>query len=596
MGIRRFAPVWVLYTLGILLYAASQFSMRSHMSDIEGALYAVREMTRYFALFNAGYALVVAQLLFGDLYTARLSYAIRAMPVTRGGWFGTQIILALLGSFLPNLLAAGTMLFYLDSYRIVIVWWYAAVQMQFLFFFGAAVLCSVAAGNRLGMLALYAMLNFFGGAMVWAKVKIYASLIYAMYLPDQLSNFSPILPMVSNNIFDINYGHLDADGNPYFFPGEVKVQGVVMSGFIWQLALYAAVGIVLIAAAMCLFRRRRPECAGDLLAFRKSEPVFLVLFTLCAGFAGTLFAFVFNWQMKYLLLVLGLVGGYFICLMFLRRTMRVFTAKSVLGISVISGAVLLSLVLTGLDVFGITYRMPKEEDIASVCVMLPSGHSSLDSSDPENIRSALTLQRNALDEHRSMEKNRPVMTRIFGDEGERPEYFRDDGDYEFTSTMVLVYTMRDGTMFRRCYFVHESSPSVPILRDLLSREEVVFNQRKYLTREGEMSVDEFLKGIQMITVDCFHNMSEFDYMAHNYSLSTEEERTSFLEAIRADFAEGNMAQELVLHADSAEGNFDYLTIWFRTDGMEFPSTMDLRLFSDCTHAMNWLAENGIHEK
>ena len=98
-----------------------------------------------------------ANLLLGDLYNPRLSYGLRSFPITQGGWFGTQVILGIV-SVLPGILISGIILAaMLTAYRIYILVFLGYAFLSFLFFYGAALLCAVCAGNRLGMMLLAEM-------------------------------------------------------------------------------------------------------------------------------------------------------------------------------------------------------------------------------------------------------------------------------------------------------------------------------------------------------------------------------------------------------------------------------------------------------
>lgn len=598
MELRRFAPVWILYTVGMLLYAAAAFSNFNYEPD--GPLNAVAYHIREMGLINFAYALVLAQLLFGDLYNTRLCFSLHSLPITRGGWFGTQIILGILGSLIPNLITAGMMLLYVKEFQIVILWWWLAVQMQFLFFFGAAVLCAVCSGNRFGMVILYALLNFAAVCAAWMQLKVYASLIYAMYLPDIKVPLSPIVYIDNIRIFLINVKYRFVEG-PSGEPDwqEGYIESVNLNGELWTLLIYAAVGCALIALAMYLYRKRKAECAGDLLAFPKMEPAFLVVFTICAGAAGTVVAYRFAWQMKYLMLALGLVGGYYACLMLLRRQVNVFTKKTFCPIALICGVMLLSLVLTGMNAFGFTYKVPNAEDVASVQLGRPWGGASetIESSDPDVIQKIISIQEEALERHRQIEASRPLMERIFGDEGIEENHLRDNGQQEMTGTLRLVYTLKNGSTLKRCYFFNESCDSIPVLKELFSSPDMIFTDYYANTLIGkDHPIEEFLPNVEMIQIQCNHRgdheMSFFD----NLTRVTEKEQfAELLEAILADCEENNTAQENFLHADCFGTNFDYVTIWYQDPEAEVHNrAFDLVVYSCCTNTQKWMLENGVH--
>ena len=67
-NLTRFAPVWVLYTLCLVLGVALLYTNGGAMKQFHFAKNYINDMFSIMALVNLGYALLVAQLLFGDLY------------------------------------------------------------------------------------------------------------------------------------------------------------------------------------------------------------------------------------------------------------------------------------------------------------------------------------------------------------------------------------------------------------------------------------------------------------------------------------------------------------------------------------------------
>ena len=96
----RFAPAWVLYGIFLLLILATMADANSQASNLASDL---GNSLMPFALLNAGYALLCAQLVFGDLFNARMCNALHAMPMRRECWFLTNalsgLFFFLLGSF-----------------------------------------------------------------------------------------------------------------------------------------------------------------------------------------------------------------------------------------------------------------------------------------------------------------------------------------------------------------------------------------------------------------------------------------------------------------------------------------------------------------
>ena len=107
MGFKRFAPLVILYTLVLVLLTLANVNLGQNLyGDITASLHVFYE---YSMLLQFVFAFVLVQLLLGDLYTPRLCYAIHSLPVTRGGWFGTQVIQGIL-SVIPGILISGGMM------------------------------------------------------------------------------------------------------------------------------------------------------------------------------------------------------------------------------------------------------------------------------------------------------------------------------------------------------------------------------------------------------------------------------------------------------------------------------------------------------
>lgn len=586
MELRRFAPVWILYAIGMLLLAAMSFA---NMGDT--ALWAVHELVPASGVINFLYALVLAELLFGDLYVPRLCYAIHSLPITRGGWFGTQIILGLLGSLIPNLLTAGMMLLNVPEFRIVILWWLLAAELQFLFFFGIAVLCAVCTGNRLGAAALYVLAHFANAAASWFGVKLYAPLIYALYLPDLSTPLSPILTISNLSVFDIHYRYENrALEDIRYYIGDEIVDGVSLNGSMLYLAIWAAVGCAAIWLALRLYKKRKLECAGDLLAFRKMELPFLLVATLFSASFGVLVAYEFSWQLEYPMLFLGMGAGYFACLMLLKRKINVFTPKNLGLLAGLYAVLLLSLVLTGLDVLGITYRVPNVEEVASVSVGRPySNRMNYTASTPEEIEKVIAMQEEALERHRIHEAELPLLDRIFGDEGREYPMYDADGEEEMVTNIYLLYNLKDGSTLKRMYFFSESCASVPTLREIYSRPEYVFSASGFGSfMDDTHSAEDFAKTVQMVRVDCNHGVGEFE-SSRTKAIADSAEYAGLVNAILADCEAGNAGQQFILHKGD-NWPYDYIDFWLK-DG---PS-IDITIYPSCTNTNAWLEEHGFHE-
>ena len=154
-NVTRFAPVWALYTVFLLLILFG-------ISDQETGYMArdVLMITRLAGVGNLLYAGIVTMCLFGDLYKGRLCNALHAFPMRREGWLLTNIATGILFSLIPNLIVSGITFFRLGQYTFYIWNLFVVATLQYIFFFGTAVLSALCAGNKLGMVAVYGIIHF----------------------------------------------------------------------------------------------------------------------------------------------------------------------------------------------------------------------------------------------------------------------------------------------------------------------------------------------------------------------------------------------------------------------------------------------------
>lgn len=599
MGLRRFAPLGILYTLALMLLTLVSVSMGYHQyGNITTSLQSFSEIT---ILLQLGYAFILAQLLLGDLYTPRLCYAIQALPVTRGGWFGTQVIHGILSVIPGILISGGMMLASMTRFRILIPVWMGSALLEFLFFFGAALLCGVCAGNRMGMTLLYGLVNFFGAIVSWAYVKIICSLIYGMYIPTIRARFCPLTEMMWSYAFRAIYSDLPSeryleDSQTIFFECPDVTHIEFEPKAIWTLVFFAALGCFAIWLAMKLLNRRKAECAGDLLAFRSMEPVILVLCTFSAGVVAHLMSSEFNWNIGYLMLFLGLAVGYYCCLMLLKRQVNVFSARSFLPLGSLAAVMVLVMAAAGLDVFGTAYRMPEAAEIEKVELRNPSSsyRGTFTAGSAEDIEKVLTLHQDALEEHRVIESRRPLLERIFGNEEDYLDYEKADGTREASGQMFITYTLKNGSTVNRSYQYHETSPHLDILQEIYSRPEFVFSDY-HMEINSESDLNSLLEKTELIRLSCWHE-SDLEHGYYNDEKNTTIPREAWdglFSAMLEDCRDGTMAQSYGLH--SGEEIEDRIIFIYPTGDNNGMYSLDISLYSGSVHTFDYLVSHGYHE-
>lgn len=396
----RYAPLWGGYTLMLAL-----LTLMCIRAPGESPEYAYAEMVRLFSaraghmvFINGFYALAVVQALWGDLLTPRLCNSLHAMPVTRDGFFGAHLVSGVLFAIVPNVLVYSlAALMVPGEIAAAPLMTLAAACLQYLFYLGAALVAVQLAGNRMGMVLAYGMLNFFSILVYWFCAQVFTPLTYGTEANvNWMANICPTVVMYRGSYFTPLEHYLDTPtASIYYYDGMER-------GRLWVPAMACAlVGVGLIALAQFLYRRRKLESAGDLLAYPGLAPVFLVMNTLMVAAFIHLGVSLMDFEAvsQYFFLPLGLIVGYVSGLMLLRRTTRVFRKRLLLPLAGI--LVLCALTVCGIytDVFKVIRRVPQENQVMSVTVEPVNGNygrKPLEVTDREKIQAILSYHRESL--------------------------------------------------------------------------------------------------------------------------------------------------------------------------------------------------------
>ena len=340
--ITRFSPVWILYTVILLLRLPELLMGLSYrVSTIKYDLSAA-------AIVNMIYAAVVVAMVFGDLYKTRLCYSQHAMPLRREGWFLTHCTAGLLFSLVPNLLYSILSALLLKQYAYIALVWLAVNTMQYLFFFGLAVFCAMCAGSRLGMVAIYGICNYFAELLVWFVQEVFISILHGvLWEPEWIKFLTPMFAM-QDYYLDIKTSYVE---------NIVQINGIKAPEIWVYTALLAVIGVALGFFALLLYRKRNLEVAGDLLALPKLRPVFWVIAAVSAE--SILFTITF-------VPFLGLIIGFMAAMMLTERTVKVLRWKKIRWALLMAGVYLACILLTVWDPLGVHLYVPEVSDVKSL--------------------------------------------------------------------------------------------------------------------------------------------------------------------------------------------------------------------------------------
>ena len=527
-NLTRFAPLWVLYTVGEVL-GLMAIDLDKEAAQIAADLVKIMGPV---SVFHMVYALLVAACIFGDLFDSRMCNGLHAMPMRREGWLLTGLGSGLVFALIPAIVGGGIAMLFLDAQWWMALVWQGSSLLQFVFFFGLAVFSAMCAGKRLGMIAMYTVLNFFSMLVLWVVANLYEPLLPGVVISDYW--FGKLCPVVST---------VDATYLDYYYD---YILGGFFRGFLWDHIVYllvcAGAGLVFILLAWLLYRRRPLEKAGDFIAFRPLGIFFLVSYTLALGVLLYTFGDWLGWYRDYGFLTVGILIGWFTGWMLLERTIRIFTKKVFAGLAVFLLLFVGSMGLTLMDPLGVAAYVPKTEEIAAANLYLQSdayyytdddGWNGWQITDPEEIGWVQQM-------HTSM-YNTPQGSAS----GEKRTYFADRIRFAFgklnTSeesciSTYVCYRLKNGMNVYRTYRVPVSSPVMAELETFFSDPRSVF------------AVDDYQKVKKNI-----HSISVYTLGGDKHvELDSDAQMQTLLAAIEADCKAGLMAQH-----DQFHPSYDY---------------------------------------
>ncbi len=507
----RFTPLWAIYLIGGLLVMLTSFSGTNHYDAhwLSGTMGP-------FAIINLIYAVLTAQMLFGDLYKSRLCNALHALPMPRETWFCTHTVAGLIYSIVPHLIGAIFFMPMLGQYSWVALAWVATMLMQYLFFFGVAVFCVMCTGNRFAQVAVYAILNFLAMILYWFITVIYEPMLYGVEVSEDI--FVLLCPVVkmagSTQLLKFEWVIPVSALGAEYYDGQWTYMG---PGEGWgYLGICAGIGVGLLVAALLLYRRRKLESAGEFIAIEALKPVFSVVFALCIGAVVAALGQSIDLTDGYLLfLVVGLFIGWFGGQMLLQRTVRVFKGKAFAGLAILGLALALTVGMTAWDPVGITRYIPDAEDIQTVEMdqgwFYSYSESDIQLGDEDSIRQIRDIHQQILQERNI-----------------------DSGNYR---TYSIRYTLKSGRQITRIYPVYDSGNATKMIRELYNKPQILL---------GETDREKWLQSLRTVSF-CGYTVKEIvtDYNTIHKedlqeSLSYSAVEDELLVAIWADAAAGKL--------------------------------------------------------
>ena len=433
--LKRFWPLWTAYfavwfmCLPLpLLVARLQGVKESAVTVVTAAM-----KTSVEASVVSGFlmGILAAMAVFGFLYNSRSCGMIASTPVRREAVFCSAYLAGVLPVLAANLfIAVLNWLFTLSSgiegaciFKMNAIL-FAVNSLEFLIFFSIAAFIAMLTANIVALPALYLIFNFVFLGMEYVVRMLYGMFVFGYNeLPDCILEFmSPLI---------------------YLFTRiglSATKTAVTLTN--WSALLgYIIAAVVLTAAALLLYRKRRMESAGDVIAVKSLRPVFKFCVTACAALCFGLLFFVIISSLFTSLstsmlvlsagLIIGAFIGYFASEMLLKKSFHVFKGNWK-GFVITAVLCIVFAFVCVTDLFDLSSQLPDIDDIEMiVCNREAGGYDVTERSDIEAI----------------LDVNKAII-----DDRDKYEGLDDTG-LENTGYVSIRYKLKDGHSVYRGYTV-----------------------------------------------------------------------------------------------------------------------------------------------
>lgn len=484
----RFWPLWFSYAFVLAL--ALPVRLAGRLGRAATAVDAARTAQFVPVEFLGSLGLVAAPIIgcaaamavYSHLYFQRSAAAYGALPIRRGSIFCSVTLAGLVPILAVNLLAALSCLAVgASQFKAVLpaaLSMFGGMSLMVTAFFGIAAFCAQLTGSIIILPILFIAVNIAAFVFESVVLSVLGEFVYGFVPRDySLDLFSPLIGMFARSQYQSVYEHL-ADGS-------FRTVGYSYSGWAYSGGC-AAVGALLLWPSGLLYRRRKLETAGDVVAIGILRPVFRY----CAAIAGALLlaflladlvlpdaasmglegALIFA-----LFMLIGGLVGWLAAEMLVQKSFRVFhMGRKWFGFGAL-WLLLSALLLCGeLDLTGYEKRLPEQDEVLSVSVDVSGDSMELD--EPENIAAVLELHESVIegkDAYESAARSRASL----GYGTASSETANTATNYN-PQNLRLCYELADGRRLQRRYYISLSQKDAELLETVSNSVEGILSRKQ----------------------------------------------------------------------------------------------------------------------
>ena len=472
-NLTRFWPLWglasfigALFPLAVLLdmvhrgrtaFTAAQFTQMYY------------EVVSAVPVIDLVYAALCAMAVWSYLYSARSVGLMHTLPIRREGLFLTNFLSGFSMTLIPYAVT-GTLCVIVslcggafDAKGLAVT--VLAVLGESFFYFSSATFVAFITGNAFAMPPLYALLHFLAVLLDWLISSFAQGFIFGFS-----TNYTGVVEWLSPTVYLVNNvrcARQYVEVQQTFPDGTLYTSRLLTSADLenfWLIGVYTLVGLVLALLALALYRRRRSETAGDVVAVGWLRPVFRYgVAGLCALLGGQLLysLFWYGFQqgnyydtlpMVVCLLAAGTIG-YYGASMLLAKSLKVFRG-SWKGLAVVLAGCALVCCVLHFDLLGVADRVPEASQLQTLEVRTADNSYTLTpEQDGDLVEQVRTLHQAVVADEAYIREMESLQYSTLSED--------EDPDTTFTG-LSLTYVLKSGARVDRWYHL-------PITRDRLAQ-------------------------------------------------------------------------------------------------------------------------------
>ncbi|MBQ9617178.1 MAG: hypothetical protein IJR48_02340, partial [Oscillibacter sp.] len=429
------------------------------------------------------------------------------------------------------------------------------------FYFSSATAAAFITGNVFALPLLYFLFHFLAPLADALITTFSSNMIFGL----SSRTYTGVVDWLSPTVYIMKRVKVNSVYTEIPYPGEPNVTTSVLQSVTlenaWIIFAYTLVGLALLGVAYALYRYRKSECAGEVIAMEWGRPVFRygISALLALGGGQLLYVIIFNsfdidqspyhiLPLIFCMLIAGLIGYYGAC-MLLAKTLRVFHKGTLRGVGIVAAGCVVVCCVVGFDMLGIARRVPSVDSVKYVRLYTANNTYYLFPDEDADVIEQLRAV------HKSIIDERDYAQAALNSAN------RNGSEIDFTQntyvTLRMSYYLKGGLTVERNYFL--------------------FLTKERMSEPGtyDNMVDSFVNSTEMKLRRLRFNDSRFQIMSGNISVQKRDDGFEFssrelqeiLNSIAEDTRAGNWGQY-----DWFENDNDtyavQLFFWYRIVGID----------------------------